>query len=117
MTMNVIHHAHLAADDAQADGAQRLCVAGRHCGVEAFEVWMQTLPPLAQSPPRRHDGELVAIALAGSGKLLLAGGPQRFQSPCTMVIAPAVEFQFVNNGAAPLQLAVVCTRTPVDENR
>jgi hypothetical protein len=34
-----------------------------------------------------------------------------------MVIAPAVEFQFVNNGAAPLQLAVVCTRTPVDEGR
>jgi quercetin dioxygenase-like cupin family protein len=78
-----------------------------------FEVWMHTLPPGGHLPVQRHGGELVGLALAGSGKLLVAGGPQRFQSPCTLVIPPDTEFQVVNNGAVALQLVLVFTQAPV----
>lgn len=108
--MYVIHHAHLNACD--ADGAQRLAAAGPGCGIAGFQVWMHLLAPGAHSGAQRHRGELVAIALAGSGKVLVDGGPQRFQSPCTVVIPPHAEFEFVNNAAVPLQLVVVSSVAP-----
>jgi quercetin dioxygenase-like cupin family protein len=110
--MHVIHHAHLSrpADD----GEQRFPVAGRSCGINAFEVWMHTLSPGAESADQRHHGELAAIALAGSGKLLIDGGPQRFHSPCTLVIPAGCEFRIVNNASVPLQFVVVCTEAAED---
>ena len=108
--MYVIHHAHPGACD--ADGVQRLAAAGPAGEVTAFQVWIHQLAPGVHSAAQRHDGELVAVALAGSGKVLLDGGPQRFQSPCTVVIPPQVEFEFVNNAAIPLQLVVVFSAPP-----
>ena len=108
--MYVIHHAH--PDTCEADGVQRLAAAGPACEVSAFQVWIHQLAPGVHATAQRHDGELVAIALAGSGKVLLDGGPQRFQSPCTVVIPPQVEFEFVNNASIPLQLVIVFSRAP-----
>ncbi len=108
--MYVIHHAHPGAPD--ADGVQRLAAAGPACELAAFQVWLHELAPGVHSAAQRHGGELVAIALAGGGKVLLDGGPQRFQSPCTVVIPPHVEFEFVNNAAIPLQLVIVFSRAP-----
>jgi quercetin dioxygenase-like cupin family protein len=108
--MHVIHHAHLSRP--ALDGEQSFPVAGRTCGIAAFEIWMHTLAPGAESAERRHDGELAAVALAGSGKLLIDGGPQRFHSPCTLVIPAGCEFRLVNNASVPLQFVVVCTEAP-----
>lgn len=108
--MYVIHHAHPGTCD--ADGVQRLAAAGPACELAAFQVWIHQLAPGVHSAAQRHDGELVAVALAGSGKVLLDGGPQRFQSPCTVVIPPQVEFEFVNNASIPLQLVVVFSAPP-----
>ena len=65
---------------------------------------MHRLDPGAHSLEQRHDGELVVLVLAGCGKLLIDGGPQRFAAPCTVVVPPKVTFQFVNHGSEPLQL-------------
>jgi len=108
--MHVIHHAHLSQP--AHEGEQRFAVADRACGITNFEVWMHTLAPGAESTEQRHHGELVAVALAGSGKLLIDGGPQRFHSPCTLVVPAGCEFRLVNNATVPLQFVVVCTDVP-----
>jgi len=108
--MLVIHHSHLA--ESLHDGKQRFAVVDAARGIGLFEVWMHTLAPGAHSPVQQHRGEMAVLALAGGGKLLVAGGPQRFQSPCTLVIPPATEFQFVNNASVPLQLVEVFTDAP-----
>ena len=40
-----------------------------------------------QTPAQWHAGELVVLALAGAGKLVIDGGPQRFTAP--MPVSPA----------------------------
>jgi len=112
--MFVIHHAHLIdradrTDPALQAGEQRFCAIGPACGVNAFQVWMHTLPPGAHTPVQQHHGAFAALALAGSGKLLVNGGPQRFQSPCTLVVPPGADFQLVNNAAVPLLVVSVFT--------
>jgi gentisate 1,2-dioxygenase len=77
--------------------------------VNAFQVWMHTLPPGAHTPVQQHDGAFAALVLAGSGKLLVNGGPLRFQSPCTLVVPPQADFQLVNNATVPLWVVSVFT--------
>lgn len=116
-TMYVIHHAHLMDLASRATvhptpGEHRFCAAGPTCGVSDFQVWMHTLPPGAQTPVQQHAGSFAALVLAGSGKLLINGGPLRFQSPCTLVVPPNSDFQLVNNAAVPLLVVSVFTAEP-----
>lgn len=103
--MIVISHAHLARE--RGAGVQRLCAVGSACGITRFEAWLQTIDPGASSAPMRHPGEQAVLVLAGSGKLLLDGAPQRFASPCTLVVPPGTEFRIVNDGAETMQLVGV----------
>jgi quercetin dioxygenase-like cupin family protein len=108
--MHIVHHAHLSAD--QQEGTRRLVAADHHQGIGQFQVWLVTLAPGAATADQRHDGELVAIALQGSGKLLVDGGPQRFQAPCTLVVPRGAAFHVANNGSTTLELVTVFTRAP-----
>lgn len=108
--MHVVHHTHLHEED--RPGERRLALAGNQQGIAAFQVWLSTLAPGAATEELVHDGELVAIAEEGSGKLLVQGAPQRFQSPCTLVIPPAHAFAIANHGGTPLRLLWVFTRPP-----
>jgi len=115
--MYVIHHAHLIAQACRSRqglsaGEQRFCAVGPACGVNAFQVWMHTLPPGAHTPLQRHSGAFAALVLAGSGKLLVNGGPLRFQSPCTLIVPPHTDFQLVNNAVLPLLVVSVFTAEP-----
>lgn len=102
MAMRVIHHSHCGGGPGTAT-----IVAGPAQGVQHFEVATERLEPGAESPRSRHDGELVAVALAGCGKLIVDGGPQRFHAPCTLLLPRDAEFRVVNNGAVVLQLVWV----------
>jgi mannose-6-phosphate isomerase-like protein (cupin superfamily) len=108
--MHIVHHAHLNCEHRQ--GELRLVAAGREQGIAAFEVWLTTLEPGATTREMCHDGELVAVAHAGAGKLLVDGGPQRFQAPCSLLVPAGSSFRIANNGGAPLHLVWVCTRPP-----
>jgi mannose-6-phosphate isomerase-like protein (cupin superfamily) len=104
--MRVIHHGAGRGDD--GDGGQPRVVAGADHGVHAFAVATQTLAPGAGGtlpPADRH--ERVAVALMGSGKLLVEGEPQRFQAPCTLVLPDGADCVVVNIGAVPLHLVWV----------
>ena len=109
--MHVVHHANLP----HLHLAGELCVAAadRSRGIEAFEVWVRTLEPGAHTEALHHDGELVVLALAGVGKVLIDGGPQRFHGPCTLLVPARTPFQFVNDGTVPLQLVWVHSAKPV----
>ena len=108
--MHIVHHAHLCRD--QQGGTRQLVAADHHQGIGLFQVWVVTLDPGAATVEQRHAGELVAIALQVSGKLLIDGGPQRFHAPCTLVIPRDAVFHVVNNGSAPLELVTVFTQAP-----
>lgn len=109
--MYIVHHAHLAT---LCDGGERqFAAADRSLGVNAFEVWMRRIDPGAQTREMRHDGELVVLVLAGCGKVLIDGGPQRFHAPCTVIIPAGRSFRFANHGCEPMQMVAVFTRRPV----
>ena len=95
--MHVVQHAHLP--HLNAAGELRIAAADASRGITAFEVWVHTLEPGAHTEAQRHGGELVVLALSGSGKLLLEGGPQRFSGPCTLLTPAGPRFQVFNTGA------------------
>jgi uncharacterized cupin superfamily protein len=103
--MRVIHHVHCTG--VATDDGLPTVVANRDHGLQRFEVATQALDPGAASAVVRQVGEMVVLALAGSGKLLVDGGPQRFQAPCTLVLPRDAEFRVVNNGAVALHLVWV----------
>jgi len=103
--MQIVHHAHLNAQ--QHDGEQIVTAADATLGVHGFEVRVHRLAPGAHGAELRHAGEQVVVVLAGCGKLLLDGAPQRFAAPCTVRLPPRRCAQFVNHGSEPLLLVAV----------
>lgn len=110
--MHVFHHQHLKSLAREPDGEQNYCAIGPACGVNDFQVWVHTLPPGAHTPLQRHSGSLACLVFAGSGKLLIDGGPVRFQAPSTLVIPPGCDFQITNNSTLPLRVLSVFTAMP-----
>ena len=96
-------------------GLQRLYLAGPRLGVSGFECWLLTLAPQACLEGRQGRGERVLVVLQGLGKLLLAGAPQRFAAPCTLMLPPFTDYRLVNQGTAPLQLLAVAA-PPAEES-
>jgi hypothetical protein len=113
--MHVVHHAHLP--HLQLGGELCICAADPSRGITGFEIWVRTLEAGAHTGPLRHGGEMVVLALIGSGKLLIDGGPQRFNGPCTLLIPAHTQFQLVNNSSVPLQSVWVFTVAPVAVTR
>ena len=103
--MHVIHHATLPRHDEAGSCIQT--VAGAAICQAPFEVQVQCLEPGVATPAASHAEARVVVALAGSGRLVLDSGPQRFQAPCTLLLPAGARFQFVNTAATPLQLVSV----------
>jgi hypothetical protein len=108
--MHVVHHAHLPHQT--TGGESCIPAADRSRGISGFEVWVRTLEAGAHTAPQRHTGELVVLAFSGEGKLVIDGGPQRFNGPCTLLIPPQLPFHLANHGGTPLQLVWVFTVAP-----
>jgi quercetin dioxygenase-like cupin family protein len=108
--MLILHHAH--ATHRQGQGSRTLEATSPAFGVTAFEVRLVELDARACLPACDHAGQLAVVVLAGQGKLLLAGGPQRFAAPCSLFIPPQTTYQIANNASATLQMVMVCTLPP-----
>ena len=108
--MHVVHHAHLLHTN--HEGESSIAAADRSRGIHGFEVSVRTLEPGVHTAAQQHAGELVVLALAGTGKLVVDGGPQRFNGPCTLVIPARTQFELVNTSNALLQLVWVFTVAP-----
>jgi mannose-6-phosphate isomerase-like protein (cupin superfamily) len=109
--MHVIHHATLPRH--AEDGCCRQTVAGASICAAPFVVQTVAVEPGGATAPVTHAPALVIVALAGSGKLVLDSGPERFHAPCTLVVPAGTGHRFVNNGATPLQL--VCVHATCDQ--
>ena len=103
--MLVISHACLPCTD--HDGCTCRTVAGPALGASPIDASLWTVPAGAAMPVRQHDSPSVVLVLAGSGKHRVAGAPQGFRGPCTLVVPPGTEHEIVNTGALPLQLVVI----------
>jgi uncharacterized cupin superfamily protein len=106
--MYIVQHLHPIG----SRGERSLAAAGPSLGLKGFEVWLGTLEPGEHGAVSMHAGEMVVLALAGTGKLVVDGGPQRFMSPCTLLVPPHLSFELVNNGTTTLRLVSVFTATP-----
>jgi quercetin dioxygenase-like cupin family protein len=103
--VHIIHHRHLGSQ--QAGGVRRLLASDNS---KAFEIRLIDLDAGAQLPAAVHHGELVVVALAGQGKLLLPTGPQRFAAPSSLFIPPNEAYRIVNNSGTELRLVMVSSR-------
>ena len=103
--MNVIHHSMLARQS--NDGCCVQTVAGAELCQAPFEVQVLSVDAGGRTAHETHQQPRILVALSGSGKLLLACGPQRFTAPCTLVIPAGADSRLVNNAATPMQLVSV----------
>jgi len=106
--MYIVQHLHPIG----CRGERALAAAGPGHGLKGFEVWLGTLEPGEHGVLSKHAGEMVVLALAGTGKLVVDGGPQRFMSPCTLLVPPHLSFELVNNGSTALRLVSVFSAAP-----
>ena len=93
-------------------------VAGAELGRVPFEVAVQTVEAGASAEADTSEAARVVLVLAGSGRLVLDSGSQRFQAPCTLLVPPGARYQVINNAALQLQLVSIhatCTPTEVAE--
>lgn len=109
--MYIVQHAHLKAE--RHEGELSLAAADASLGIRGFEVRLQRLEPGAHGPERHYDAEVVVLVLAGCGKLLVDGGPQRFSAPCTVLVPARCCVQFVNHGSETLQMVAVRAAGPL----
>jgi hypothetical protein len=105
--MIVFSHIHLPRE--QQPGVQRRCVAARAQGVQGFEAWHYIIDAGAEAVFDVQAEETVLLAGEGVGKLELACGPQRLQSPCTVKLPAHQQTRLVNIGATAIKLLLVCT--------
>ncbi|RZL33592.1 MAG: hypothetical protein EOP35_17505 [Rubrivivax sp.] len=106
--MHIIQHG--LPQPSEEPGVQRVHLAGPGRGFQGLDCWLLTIAPQAFTEGRADkDGEHALVVLAGLGKLLLAGAPQRFAAPCTLQLPPAVDYRIVSQGVEPLQLLSIRT--------
>jgi len=104
--MHIIQHD--LPEPGDEPGVQRVHVAGPGLGAHPFDCWLLTLAPQASIESHADGsgerGAHVLVALSGRGKLLLAGAPQRFAAPCTLLPPAQTDYRIVSQGVEPLRL-------------
>jgi len=111
--MNIIHHSMLPR--LTGEGCCTQTVAGAELGRLPFEVAVQTVETGAATGADVSAAARVVLVLAGSGRLVLDSGSQRFQAPCTLLVPAGARYQLINNAALQLQLVSIhATGTPTE---
>ena len=87
-------------------------LASQKDGLNGTEVWMQTIEPSGETPVHYHDCEEVIVILRGSGRATIGGKDTEFGPNTTLIIAPEVVHQIVNNGNEEIFLIAVFSLTP-----
>jgi len=87
-------------------------LASQNDGLKGTEVWMQTIEPRGETPVHYHDCEEVIVILRGSGRVAIGGKDKEFGPNTTLIIAPEVVHQIVNNGNEKISLIAAFSSTP-----
>jgi len=103
--MLIISHASLLPSR-RGDCSCRL-IAGSSLGTAWLQVVEWTLAPGASANLRHQPGAFAVVVSSGTGKQRLAGEPQSFAAPCTLVVPERVEHEVVNTGSVAMQLLAI----------
>jgi mannose-6-phosphate isomerase-like protein (cupin superfamily) len=82
-------------------------LAGADQGLKTLEVWRLNLAPGNEIPPYRHQGEVVALTLRGTGRVVVDGKQVDIRPDTTLVIPPGVSRQVFNTGLEELVLILI----------
>jgi quercetin dioxygenase-like cupin family protein len=82
-------------------------LAGTDQGVKTLEVWRLSLSPGNEIPAYRHPGEVVALTLRGTGRVVVEGKPADIRPDTTLVIPPGASRQVLNTGSEELVLLLI----------
>jgi mannose-6-phosphate isomerase-like protein (cupin superfamily) len=87
-------------------------LAGADQGLKTFEVWRLAMAPGNEIPAFSYQGEVVAITLGGTGRMVVDGKTVDIRPDTTLVIPPGASRQFVNTGLEELVLLLVRQQVP-----
>jgi len=73
-------------------------LAGADQGLKTFEVWRLSLAPGNDIPASRHQGEVVALTLRGTGRVVVDGKQVNIRPDTTLVIPPGACAKFPTSG-------------------
>jgi quercetin dioxygenase-like cupin family protein len=107
---HVVEHACLPAF--RLPGLEHRTLAGAAEGVNAFEVWHQSLAPGVSSPPHTHDCDEVVVLLAGVAEIAEGDVVRRVQAPATAILPAGRVHRIGSVGEGPLALVAVLAATP-----
>lgn len=110
-SMRVINHASLPAH--VCAGSTCRVIADPELGVATLRVVQWVIPGGACANLRSHSGGFVVIVSAGVGKQRLAGAPQPFMAPCTLVVPEHLDHEVINTGSEPIELLAVESLVPL----
>jgi mannose-6-phosphate isomerase-like protein (cupin superfamily) len=103
--MELIDHAEVQKFHFQGNFQQTL--AGADQGLKTFEVWRLSLPPATEIPALIYQGEVAAITLQGTGRVVVDGKQVDIRPDTTLVIPPGASRQVVNTGMEELVLFLI----------
>ena len=94
-------------------GLRHQTLASQAGGIQAFEVWQQSLAPGSATPLHRHDCEEVVVFTGGKGIMHHAGTETPCAAGTVLLCQPNELHQIVNTGAEPLTLYGILSGSPV----
>ncbi len=89
------------------EGNYQQTLAGADQGLKTMEVWRLSLAPGTEIPAYNHPGEVVALTLRGTGRVVVDGKPVEVRPDTTLVIPPGTSRQVANTGEGELVLLLV----------
>ncbi len=88
-------------------GNYQQTLAGADQGLRTLEVWRLGLAPGKEIPAYQHHGEVVALTLQGTGRVVVDGKQVDIRPDTTLVIPPGASRQVVNTGAEELVMLLI----------
>lgn len=87
-------------------------LAGADQGLKTFEVWRLSLAGGVEIPTFIHQGEVAALTMQGTGRVVVDGKPVEGRPDTTLVIPAGASRQIVNTGAEELVLLLIREQVP-----
>jgi mannose-6-phosphate isomerase-like protein (cupin superfamily) len=103
--MELIDNAEVKKFHFQGNFLQTL--AGADQGLKVFEVFRLSVGPGNEIPPSRHQGEVVALTMQGTGRLVVDEKQISIRPDTTLVIPSGSSRQVFNTGSGELVLLLV----------
>lgn len=88
-------------------------LAGADQGLKTLEVWRLSLAPGNEIPAYRHRGEVVALTLRVTGRVVVDGKQVDIRPDTTLVISPGALRQVFNTGLEEPVLLLIRGLVPI----